>query len=163
MLIAYAWPMRAVSAILPLIVAFLFAGCVAKTYYDDQEVKLEAAEVQLDAYKEANLKCDTATLVEYREQTQSLDMLAQELLQKNAKLSREVARLTVVEGSVKAEATKCNAQIGAKDAEWEAKLARTRATFEDLLAEKKKEILKLRQSLKKAENKLKGKKKKKKG
>jgi len=114
---------------------------------------LAQTQAELEATKEQNITCDANTIMQLREQAQSLDLLSQELIERNTRLSKEVARLKVFEGTANNAAQVCEGRLSSRDLEWEEKLVRTRETFEDLLDEKNKQIAKLRKKLKKGEKK----------
>lgn len=123
-------------------------GCVPKTQYDDQQVKLREAQAALRQLEQNTLECNPNTLLELREQTQSLDILTQELLNRNTELSEEVARLRVYESQVKNQSFSCDKRLAQAQEENEAKLARTRKTYEDLVADLRKQISQLEAELK---------------
>ena len=81
-----------------LTISLFFSACVPKTEYDDRQDELAQTQAELDATKEQSITCDANTIMQLREQAQSLDLLSQELIERNTRVSKEVARLKVFEG-----------------------------------------------------------------
>lgn len=128
----------------------LITGCVPKTHYDDQHEKLREAQERLAQIDEAE-KCDRDTLIQLREQAQSLDLLSQELVERNTELSKEVARLRTLETSTKSREMLFQKQIEEERADAEGRVERVRATYEDLIRELKMENKRLKSQLDEAE------------
>src|SRR6185503_3931054 len=82
-------------------------GCVPKTQYDDQQSKLQEMQNKVRALESSSSECDKETYLQMREQSQSLDLLTQELVNRNTELSKEVARLRVFESASKNENQSC--------------------------------------------------------
>ncbi|MBN8554768.1 MAG: hypothetical protein J0L93_04925 [Deltaproteobacteria bacterium] len=125
----------------------LASACVPKTQFDDQQAKLKEVQEKLRDAEDASNVCDKNTVMQLREQAQSLDLLQQELVDRNTELSKEVARLRVFESQSKNDQTTCEKKLEeAKEAE-EARVQRVRATFEDMIKELKADNQKLREAL----------------
>ncbi len=135
------------------LVAAVLSGCVAKTRYDDQEARLKDAQSKLQQYEPSSAECDRDTFMQLREQVQSLDLLSQELVDRNTELSKEVARLKVFEAASKGDAHSCDKRIEGSQAECDAKLDRARSTYEDLINELKAENKRLKAALEKTPSK----------
>lgn len=137
-----------------LIVLFgLFAvGCVPKTQYEDQRAKLEEMQAKLRSIEASNVECDKDLFLQLKEQAQSMDLLTQELVDRNTELSKEVSRLKVIESQAKIEGEACDRKMAASVAEYEAKLERTRETYEDLIKQLKAENKQLKESLEKSKS-----------
>lgn len=130
---------------------FLFAlfgfACVPKTQYEDQQAQLQEAKTQLRQLEVETQECDMDTFLQLKEQTQSLDILTQELVDRNTELSSEVSRLRAFETQARSGEFNCNERMEGLKKEYEQRLERTRRTYEDLTAE-------LTQKLKRAEEEL---------
>jgi hypothetical protein len=124
----------------------LVQGCVPKTQYDDQTSKLIEAQNKLRSMQASNVECDRDLFIQLKEQAQSLDLLTQELVERNTELSKEVARLKVIESQSKADGQNCDRKLSEQVSESEGKLERTRTTYEDLLKELKAEISRLKET-----------------
>lgn len=132
--------------------SFLIQACVPKTQYDDQQAKLIEAQNKLRSMQASNAECDKDLFLQLKEQAQSLDLLTQELVERNTELSKEVARLKVIESQSKSEDQSCTRKLSDQSDDYEGKLDRTRTTYEDLLRELKTENNRLKETLdKKAE------------
>lgn len=118
----------------------LLAGCVPKTQYEDQQLKLKETQANLRQLEQTSQECNPNAFIELKEQAQSLDILTQELLNRNTELSEEVARLRVYESQVKSQNFQCDKQLSQAREDCEQRLARTRQTYEDLVAELRKRL-----------------------
>lgn len=125
------------------LMALSFHGCVPKTQFEDQKTKLQEIEEKLRTAESDASKCDPNLYLQFKEQAQSLDVLMQELVDRNTELSKEVARLKALEGAQKGEESACDLRIKELERAANGKLDRTRATYEDLLREHKREQEKL--------------------
>lgn len=123
----------------------LISACVPKTQYDDQSAKLQELEERL-ARTQSSEDCDKDTMIQLREQAQSLDLLSQELVDRNTELSKEVSRLQAFERDTKAKDRDCEARMADMQSSHDEQLKRTRATYEDLLKELREENRHLRES-----------------
>jgi uncharacterized small protein (DUF1192 family) len=145
--------MKVFNSFLGLLALPLLVGCVPKTQYDDQQTKLIEAQNRLRSLQASTAECDKDLFLQLKEQAQSLDLLTQELVERNTELSKEVARLKVFESQVKAEDQDCGRKLANEQTDCEGKLERTRATYEDLVRQLRAEIARLKEaSEKKAEN-----------
>ncbi len=134
----------------PPIVSFAFLGliaCVPKTEYEDQEARLRETKEKLKELEINSEHCDPDTMIQLREQAQSLDLLSQELVDRNTELSKEISRLRPLEAQMKLQDQAYRHEIEKSDTECEAKLQRTRETYEDLLKELRREIQRLKADL----------------
>jgi hypothetical protein len=130
---------------LPLLVLGIFGlgACVPKQQYDDQRAKLRQAEDKLKNVEAAALECDPNLFLQMKEQTQSLDLLSQELLERNTELSKEVARLKSFETEARTKDQSCTAQLEIQAKDHGDKAERLRRTYEDLVRELRLEIRRL--------------------
>ena len=119
------------------IFSLLAVSCVPKTEYQNQQSKLEQAEAQIKELADQAEQCDPDTFLQLQEQAQSLDLLQQELIDRNTQLSDEVARLRVYESQVKNVDLSCDKRVDALKEQYEGRLERTKATYEDLIQEQK--------------------------
>jgi len=132
---------------------FGLSACVPKTTYQDQEAKLKDSEAQLKSLEQTQEVCDPDTMIQLREQTQSLDVLTQELVERNTQLSNEVGRLRPFEARFRDQEMQCKKQGDEIRNSFEGQLQRTKATYEDLIKELESRAKKLEEELeaKKAE------------
>ncbi len=114
-----------------------------KQQYDDQRAKLRQAEDKLKNVEAAALECDPNLFLQMKEQTQSLDLLSQELLERNTELSKEVSRLKNFETEAKTKDQSCTAQLATQAKDHGDKAERLRRTYEDLVKELRLEIRRL--------------------
>lgn len=128
-------------------IGFSVMGCVPSTQYKDSQERIRELQTKVDTMETSSTDCDRDVAIQLREQVQSLDLLQQELVDRNTELSKEVARLKVVESQTKTQAAECEKQIHDALSDGEGKLQRTRATYEDLIKEQKEEIRRLREQL----------------
>jgi len=126
-----------------VLVVLGLGACVPKQQYDDQRAKLRQAEDKLKNVEAAALECDPNLFLQMKEQTQSLDLLSQELLERNTELSKEVARLKNFETEAKTKDQSCTAQLTAQANDHGDKTERLRRTYEDLVKELRLEIRRL--------------------
>ncbi len=136
--------------------SFLVLGltaCVPKTTYQDQEAKLKDSEAQLKSLEQTQEVCDPDTMIQLREQTQSLDVLTQELVERNTQLSNEVGRLRPFEARFRDQEMQCKKQGDEIRSSFEGQLQRTKVTYEDLIKELQAKVKNLQAELdaKKAE------------
>ena len=127
-------------------------ACVPKTEYDDQRAKLHQIQEKLKALEAARENCNPDLYLELRDQIQSLDILTQELIDRNTVLSQEVARLKVYEGGAAKEKQECEGALSDKDKECEYKFSRTRATYNDFVIDLQKEIEYLKKKIETLKN-----------
>lgn len=128
-------------SIFAISVLSIFAiSCVPKTEYQNQQSKLEQAEAQIKELADQADQCDPDTFLQLQEQAQSLDILQQELIDRNTQLSDEVARLRVYESQVKGADLSCDKRINDLKEQYEGRLDRTKATYEDLIQEQKNKL-----------------------
>ncbi len=132
-----------------LLAIFSMGGCVPKTQYEDQQSKLVDAQEKLRSLEASTVDCDKDMFLQLKEQAQALDLLTQELVERNTDLSKEVARLKVSESQGRAEDEACGRKLNAQSADYEGKIQRTRDTYEDLIKQLKDEVAKLRETLEK--------------
>lgn len=125
--------------ILVFFLSILASACVPKTQYEDQQTKLKETQAALREMEHTNQECNPNTFLELKEQAQSLDILTQELLERNTELSEEVSRLRLYESQVKNQDLGCEKRLVEQREEYEARLSRTRQTYEDLLADIRKQ------------------------
>lgn len=144
--------MKSVWASLSFLVIGLSA-CVPKTTFQDQEAKLKDSEAQVKSLEQNQDVCDPDTMIQLREQTQSLDVLTQELVERNTQLSNEVGRLRPFEARFRDQEMQCKKQGDEIRSSFEGQLQRTKATYEDLIKELEAKNKKLQEELdaKKAE------------
>lgn len=135
------------QAVTVALIVSTVVGCVPKTTYQDQQEKIKQLQTKVEVMESTGVECDKDTAIQLREQVQSLDLLQQELVDRNTELSKEVARLRVVESQAKADGLSCEKKIQEAQADGEGKLQRTRATYEDLIKELKSEVQKLKDQL----------------
>jgi chromosome segregation ATPase len=128
-------------------VVLVLSACVPKTTYQDQQEKIKQLQTKVEVMESSGVECDKDVAVQLREQVQSLDLLQQELVDRNTELSKEVARLRVVESQAKAQEAACDKKSQDLREEGDGKMQRTRATYEDLIKELKAENQKLRDQL----------------
>lgn len=119
---------------------FVLGACVPKTQYEDQQEQLQTTKAQLDEIKQVQTGCDPEAYVRLKEQAQSLDVLQQELLDRNTELSNEVARLRLLEGQSKLGNQDCENRLSDQRSEFEAQLGRVKATYEDTIKELRTQI-----------------------
>src|SRR4051794_31056729 len=103
--------MRFFKSVLLVTLSFGLLSCVPKTQYEDQQAKLQEAQTKLKALQESSADCDKDLFLQLREQAQSLDLLTQELVDRNTELSKEVARLRVYESAQKSEGSTCDRKV----------------------------------------------------
>jgi len=113
-------------------------------------VKLNETQSKLRALEASNVECDKDAFLQLKEQAQSLDLLTQELVDRNTELSKEVARLKVFESQSKSENQTCGQKMEAAKADCDGRMERIRATDQDLINELKAQIQKLKEELAKA-------------
>jgi len=77
--------------------------------------------------------------MQMKEQAQSLDVLTQELVDRNTELSNEVAKYKAEGGSSNFLKLDCDQKMVAQNKEFEAKIERIRKTQEDLVNELKRD------------------------
>lgn len=135
-------------AILPVL--FLIAACVPKQQYDDQQTKLREAQEKLRSAEQQASECDPNAFMQLKEQSQSLDLLTQELVDRNTELSKEVARLRTMESSCKVKDQECSDRIDKIQQDARAKEERLRRTYEDLIKELRVQVKKLEDQASKA-------------
>jgi hypothetical protein len=134
-------------------ILFLFAlglfvsACVPKTTYEDQQSKLKEIQEKLKDAEETSNVCDKNVVMQLREQAQSLDLLQQELIERNTELSKEVAKLRVFESQSKLDQLTCDKKLANAKEEEEGRIQRIRATYEDVIKELKAENHQLKDSL----------------
>ena len=121
-------------------------GCVPKTQFQSQNQQLAEANATISELQEAQRDCDPDSFLELQEQVQNLDLLQQELIDRNTSLAEEVARLRIYEAQVKAGEVSCDQREKEVREDYEARLSRTRETYEDLIEDLKKQIEELRSS-----------------
>ena len=121
----------------------LLSACVPKTQYEDQASKLKETEAQLKSLEQSSQECDPDTFIQLREQTQSLDVLTQELVERNTELSNEVARLRPFEARFRDQEQQCKRQTDELRSSYESQVQRTKATYEDLIKELEAKIKRL--------------------
>lgn len=135
------------KALLTLSLLLLAAGCVPSQSYEDQKVKLKETEEKLREVEEQAKDCDPNEFIQLKEQAQSLDLLSQELVDRNTELSKEVSRLRSVETICKSDEKDCVKKLEAQKAEFEAKIERTQKTYEDLIRELRAQVKKAEEAL----------------
>lgn len=118
-------------------------ACVPKQRFEDQEAKLRESQERLRSAEQAAQACDPNVMIQMKEQSQSLDLLTQELVDRNTELSKEVARLRSVETNCKSQDQECGQRLNQMEKDSEAKIDRTRRTYEDLIKELRAQIAKL--------------------
>lgn len=114
---------------------------------------MKDSEAQLKSLEQTQEVCDPDTMIQLREQTQSLDVLTQELVERNTQLSNEVGRLRPFEARFRDQEMQCKKQGDEIRNSFEGQLQRTKATYEDLIKELESRAKKLEEELeaKKAE------------
>lgn len=135
----------------------LLGACVPKQQFEDQEAQLRDAKEKLQTIEAQAAECDPNAFVQLKEQSQSLDLLTQELVDRNTELSKEVARLRAIETSCKASEQGWTGERQKADQEFTAKEERIRRTYEDLIKELRAEISRLEGERNKAKDALKAK------
>jgi chromosome segregation ATPase len=129
-----------VKPFLILLVAISLGACVPKQQFDDQQVELREAQERLRAVEIQAQECDPNTFLQLKEQAQSIDLLSQELVDRNTELSREVARLRGVETTCRSQEQDWGAKLNACEQETKDRAERLRKTYEDLVKELKGQI-----------------------
>ncbi len=124
--------------------AVVLSGCVPKTQYDDQESRLQEAQAKLKSFENNSAECDPDMYLQLREQAQSLELLNQELLDRNTQLSAENSRIKSSEAQSKTEGQSCDLRMERQAREYDERLSRARATYEDLIKELRQEVVKLK-------------------
>jgi len=120
--------------------AFGGLACVPKTSYEDKLAELESLQAEMRSHQWEAGDCNPQTLSELKAHIQSLDVLSQELIDRNTELSREVARLRTREAELGRQDLNCNQRLEQQAAQFEEQLARTRRTYEDMVEELRKRI-----------------------
>lgn len=110
-------------------------SCVPKTQYEDQQSQLDEAKAKVREMQAEVQECDPDMFIQLKEQAQSLDILTQELVDRNTELAGEVSRLRAYETQVKGGNLSCEKKIQAITEDYEGRLSRTRVTYEDLIKE----------------------------
>ncbi len=121
----------------------LAGACVPKQQFDDQQTRLKETQDKLKEVEANASECDPNAFLQLKEQSQSLDLLTQELVDRNTELSKEVARLRVVETEFKAKDKDYADKTMALEKDFADKEARLRRTYEDLIKELRGQIRKL--------------------
>ena len=122
-------------------------GCVPALQYDDQQDKLRNAQEKIKEMELSSQECDRSVFIQMKEQAQSLDLLSQELVDRNTELSKEVARLRPLEISAKTQEQAQERKLQEEKASCEARVERTRVTYEDRIKDLKSEIKRLTEAL----------------
>lgn len=115
-------------------------ACVPKAQYQEQEDELQDTKAQLKSLEQTQTECDPDTFLQLKEQAQSLDILQQELLDRNTELSEEVARLRVYEAQAKSQDMSCGKKLEDQASEYEAQISRTKETYDDLIKDLRSQI-----------------------
>lgn len=79
--------------------------------------------------------CDPSTLIQLKEQVQSLDILQEELIERNTQLSEELAQLKEFELKARSDMKTCDERVREAESRHQQVLERTRKTYEDLIAD----------------------------
>ncbi|TVQ78802.1 MAG: hypothetical protein EA369_05980 [Bradymonadales bacterium] len=125
---------------------FLFIGlaglsaCVPKTSYEDKLSELERLQAERRAQEWDAGECRPETLANLREHIRSLDILSQELVDRNTELSQEVARLRTLETERGRASLDCDRRLREQATDYEQQLERTRATYEDMIETLRKQL-----------------------
>lgn len=127
---------------------FLLGACVPKQDYEDQQAKLRETQDKLRSVEQQAQECDPNTFMQLKEQSQSLDLLTQELVDRNTELSKEVARLRSMETSCKTKDQDYGSKLERMEADHAAKEERLRRTYEDLIRELRGQVRKLEEAAK---------------
>jgi hypothetical protein len=122
-------------------------ACVPKTQYEDQASRLKETEAQLKSLEQSSQECDPDTFIQLKEQTQSLDVLTQELVERNTELSNEVGRLRPFEARFRDQDQQCKRLTDELKQGFEGQIQRTRATYDDLIRELESKVKKLEADL----------------
>jgi len=118
----------------------VITACVPKTQYEDQEEELQDTKAQLKSFEQTQTVCDPDTFLQLKEQAQSLDILQQELLDRNTELSEEVARLRIYEAQAKSQDMSCEKKLEIQASEYEGQISRIKETYDDLVKDLKNQI-----------------------
>ena len=130
-----------------VIMAAAIVACVPKTQYQDQQARLEEAQSKLRAIENNTSECDKDMYIQLREQAQSLELLNQELLDRNTELSKENSTLKTTHSQGKADSQSCDIRLEKQSRENDEKLRRARVTYEDLIKELNLEVARLKTQL----------------
>ena len=122
----------------------VFSACVPKTQYEDQQAKLDEAQMRLKSFENNTSECDKDMYLQLKEQAQSLELLNQELLDRNTELSKENSRLKASDSQVKSDNQSCDIRLEKQSKENEEKLRRARTTYDDLIKELNQELARLK-------------------
>jgi|GEM_PF-5923042 len=122
------------------VLVLALVACVPKTQYEDQQQELTETKAELKNMKQTKAGCDPDAYLEMKNQAQSLDILQQELIDRNTQLAQEVARLRVYETEVKNGDLTCDKKMDALRQDFEDQLKRTRETDQDLIADLRKQV-----------------------
>jgi len=120
-----------------------FSACVPKQQFDDQKSKLKETQEKLRSVEQQAQECDPNTFMQLKEQSQSLDLLTQELVDRNTELSKEVSRLRSLESACKTKDQEYGSRMEKMEADFTAKEERIRRTYDDLIKELRLQVKKL--------------------
>lgn len=123
-----------------LALSFAFTGCVPKASYEDKVAELERLQAERRSAEWAGGEMSPQAFSALQEQVQSLDILSQELIDRNTELSEEVARLRRQELERKQEKLNCDLRLKEQSSRFEAQLERTRSTYEDMVEDLRKQL-----------------------
>jgi len=132
-----------------LAVVIFASSCVPSKTFESQKAKLAETETKLREAEEHARECDPNDFIQLKEQAQSLDLLSQELVDRNTELSKEVARLRTVEAACKSEESDCQRKLDALKADFESKIERTQKSYEDLIRELRVQVRTAQEALQK--------------
>lgn len=138
---------NSLGSLLAIALLTILSACVPKTEYEDQATRLKDAETQVKVLEQNTQECDPDTFIQLKEQTQSLDVLTQELVERNTALSNEVARLRPYEAKFRELELQSAKQSQEVRQGMEAQVERTKRTYEDLIAELEKKVKRLEEQL----------------
>ena len=125
----------------------VLGACVPKQQYEDQQTKLKVTQEKLKEAEAQALECDPNAFLQLKEQSQSLDLLTQELVDRNTELSKEVARLRTMESTCKGKDQECSDRVDTLQKEAREKEERLRRTYEDLIKELRLQVKRLEDRL----------------
>lgn len=129
------------------ILGLAMQACVPKTQYEDQATRLKETEAQLKSLEQSSQECDPDTFIQLKEQTQSLDVLTQELVERNTELSNEVGRLRPFEARFRDQDQQCKRLTDELKQGFEGQIQRTRSTYDDLIRELESKVRRLEADL----------------
>jgi hypothetical protein len=122
------------------LLALSLGACVPKATYEDKLAELERLKTERASAEWDGSECNTQSFTALQDQVKSLDVLSQELVDRNTELSEEVARLRRQEAERGRQGLDCQERLRKQAADYEQQLERTRLTYEDMVDELRKQL-----------------------